>query len=49
MSEITLKQETLDRLDQLRVDDEPYDEIVNELINIYEAEELSLYRVGDEF
>jgi len=45
---IDLDQETLDRLDALRVDDESYDELVTELINIYEAEELTLSHGGDE-
>jgi len=45
---IDLDQETLDRLDALRVDDESYDELVTELINIYEAEELTLFHGGDE-
>ena len=40
-------EETVERLDALRLDDEEYDEIVTELINIYEAEELTLFRGGD--
>lgn len=48
MPEIELTEQTLDRLDDLRVDDETYDEIVTELINIYQAEELTLFRAGDE-
>ncbi|MDY6819673.1 MAG: hypothetical protein SVG88_13520 [Halobacteriales archaeon] len=47
MPEIHLADETVDRLDSLRVDDESYDEIINELINIYEAEELTLSFAGD--
>ncbi len=39
---------TVERLDALRRDDEEYDEIVNELSNIYEAEELTLFRTGDD-
>jgi len=39
---VTLDKETLERLDAIRVDDESYDELVTELINIYEAEELTL-------
>ncbi|MEF8820678.1 MAG: hypothetical protein V5A52_00225 [Halovenus sp.] len=46
MSEIELDEETIERLDGLRVEDESYDEIVNELINIYEAEELTLFHAG---
>ena len=48
MPKIHLDEETIDRLDGLRVENEPYDEIVNELINIYEAEELTLFHSGDE-
>ncbi len=48
MPQVHLDDETVARLDSLRRDDEEYDEIVNELINIYEAEELTLFRTGDE-
>ena len=48
MPQIHLDSETVERLDGLRQDDEEYDEIVTELINIYEAEELTLFRTGDE-
>jgi hypothetical protein len=48
MPQIHLDAETVDRLDTLRQEDEEYDEIVTELINIYEAEELTLFRTGDE-
>lgn len=44
---VHLDEETLERLDNLRVNDEEYDEIVNELINIYEANEMTLFRGGD--
>ncbi|GAA0555630.1 hypothetical protein ABNG02_11505 [Halorubrum ejinorense] len=47
MPQIHLDEETVERLDALRVDDEEYDAIVTELINIYEAEELTLFRGGD--
>jgi hypothetical protein len=47
MPTVELDEETIDRLDGLRVEDEPYDEIINELINIYEAEELTLFHAGD--
>ena len=47
MPEIELREETLDRLDGLRVDDESYDELITELMNIYEAEELTMFRSGD--
>lgn len=48
MPSIELDEETIDRLDALRVDDESYDELVSELINIYEAEELTLFHAGGE-
>ncbi len=47
MPTVTLEEETIERLDGLRVEDESYDEIVSELISIYEAEELTLFRAGD--
>ncbi|SDM76926.1 hypothetical protein SAMN04487949_2545 [Halogranum gelatinilyticum] len=48
MPQVELTAETVARLDSLREEDEDYDEIVTELINIYEAEELTLFRTGDE-
>ena len=47
MVQIELDEETVDRLDGLREADETYDEIVTELLNIYEAEELTMFRSGD--
>jgi len=47
MPKIELDEETIERLDNLRINDETYDEIINELINIYEAEELTLSFAGD--
>jgi len=47
MPTVELDEETIERLDSLRVEDESYDEIVTELINIYEAEELTLFHSGD--
>lgn len=44
MPTIELDAETIDRLDSLRIEDESYDEIVTELINIYQAEELTLFK-----
>ncbi|MFB6110047.1 MAG: hypothetical protein ABEJ60_04145 [Halodesulfurarchaeum sp.] len=44
MPEVSLDQETIDRLDSLRIEDESYDELINELINIYETEELTLFK-----
>jgi hypothetical protein len=48
MPQIHVDEETVSRLDSLRVEDEDYDEIITELINIYEAEELTLFHGGDE-
>ncbi|ELY52009.1 DUF7557 family protein [Natronolimnohabitans innermongolicus] len=42
-----LEEETVERLDALRVDDESYDELVTELINSYEANEYTLFHAGD--
>lgn len=47
MPSVELSAETVDRLDGLRIDDESYDELVTELLNIYEAEELTLFHSGD--
>jgi hypothetical protein len=49
MPSVELDAETVDRLDDLRVEDESYDEVVAELINIYEAEELTLFHGGEEY
>jgi len=49
MSEVELGEETIRRLDSLRMDDESYNEIVTELINIYQAEELTLFHAGEEY
>ncbi len=49
MPTVELDEETIERLEQLRVEDESYDEIVTELINIYEAEEMTLFHGGDEY
>ncbi|WP_170178717.1 DUF7557 family protein [Halapricum salinum] len=49
MPTVDLDEETIERLDGLRVEDESYDEIVTELINIYQAEELTLFHGGDEY
>jgi hypothetical protein len=49
MPQIDVEEETLDRLDGLRVEDEEYDEIINELINIYRASEMTLFHAGDEY
>ncbi|CQH55569.1 uncharacterized protein HHUB_2250 [Halobacterium hubeiense] len=47
MPDVHLSEETTERLDALREDDESYDELVEELLNIYEAEELTLFHSGD--
>jgi len=44
MPQIDVDEETIERLDSLRLEDESYEEIINELINIYEAEELALFK-----
>jgi predicted CopG family antitoxin len=49
MPTIEVDEETLERLDGLQVEDETYDEIINELIGIYQAEELTLFHGGDEY
>jgi len=47
METIELREGTVERLDGLRIEDESYDELVTELINIYEAEELTMFHSGD--
>jgi len=47
MPRIHLDNETVERLDALRVEGEEYDELITELIDIYEASELTLARGGD--
>ena len=49
MPTVELDEETIQRLDSLREESESYDELVTELINIYEAEELTLFHGGDEY
>ena len=48
MPKIDVDERTVERLDSLQTEDETYDELINELINIYEAEELTLFHGGDE-
>jgi hypothetical protein len=43
MPSIEMSEETIERLDALRQEEESYEELVVELINIYEAEELTLF------
>ncbi|WP_175416357.1 hypothetical protein [Natrinema versiforme] len=47
MPSVELDEATIERLDALRVEDESYDELVNELINIYETSEYTLFHAGD--
>ncbi|CQR50002.1 hypothetical protein BN996_01478 [Haloferax massiliensis] len=49
MPQIHLDYETVARLDALREEDEEYDELINELMNIYEASERTLFHAGDEY
>jgi len=47
MPKVHLDDETIARLDDLRANGESYDEIVNELIDIYETQELTMFHSGD--
>lgn len=47
MPKIHLDDSTIERLDGLREEGMSYDETVNELINIYESEELTMFHSGD--
>lgn len=47
MPKVHLDEATIERLDDLRTDGESYDELVSELIDIYESEELTLFHSGD--
>jgi hypothetical protein len=49
MPQVHLNEETVERLDALREDDESYDELVSELINIYEASEMTMFHSGDAY
>lgn len=46
MPTVELDEETIQRLDELRVEDESYDELITELMNIYEASELTMFHSG---
>lgn len=48
MPTIEVEEETVRRLDRLKLDDESYDEIINELIGIYRASEMTLAFGGEE-
>jgi hypothetical protein len=47
METIRLREETIERLDDRRIEDESYDELVTELSNSHETEELTLFHSGD--
>lgn len=47
MPKVHLDERTVERLDALREDGMSYDEVITELINIYETEELTLFHGGD--
>lgn len=47
MPQVELEEDTIERLDGLRVEDESYDELISELINIYETSEYTLFHAGD--
>ncbi|MCL9817241.1 DUF7557 family protein [Natronocalculus amylovorans] len=47
MPQIQVSEKTVQRLDRLREDDETYDELVTELLNIYRASEMTMFRSGD--
>ncbi|WP_255168271.1 DUF7557 family protein [Natrononativus amylolyticus] len=47
MPTIELEEETMERLDAIRIEDESDDELIMELINIYEASEYTLFHAGD--
>ncbi len=47
MPQIHLDDETVERLDAMRVEGQEYDDVVNELIDIYEANEMTIHHGGD--
>ena len=49
MPAVELDEETIDRRNALQFEAETYDEIITELINSYHAEDLTLFRTGDEY
>ena len=48
MPSIEVSEETIGKLDALRIDDESYEEVIVELIGIYQASEMSLAFGGEE-
>ncbi|ELZ21623.1 DUF7557 family protein [Natrinema limicola] len=47
MPSVELDEETIERLDGLRVEDESDDELIMELVNIYESSEYTMFHAGD--
>ncbi|WP_435333111.1 DUF7557 family protein [Haloarchaeobius sp. TZWWS8] len=47
MPTIDVSEETMERLDRLREEDETDEELIIELMNIYEASERTLFHAGD--
>lgn len=47
MPRIDIPSETIARLDTVREDEEAYDELIGELLNIYEASEGAIERRSD--
>ena len=48
MPKVTLSDDTIERLDSHCEDGESYDELITELINIYESEEFTMHHSGDD-
>lgn len=48
MATIEVSEDTIAQLDALKIDDESYDELISELIGIYQASEMSLAVGGEE-
>lgn len=48
MPTIEVEEETVKKLERLQIEDESYDEIINELIGIYQASEMTLAFGGEE-
>lgn len=49
MPKIEVAQETVGKLDELCEEGETYDELINELISIYKAEEMTMHHAGEEY
>lgn len=45
--QVELDEKTIERLDGLRIEGESNDELIMELINIYETSEYTLFHAGD--